>query len=219
MNKFDKVYNKIITECNNSLFNKRLYEGHKFAPESPFEITEENYVSGAMYKGSDVYGGCVEKILSNDEFILKITGRYSEQMIPKLCGNPDEYEMDGWSTFRGPATYVKYKLIPGESYYICDKVDPHCKWLKVLFKNSEINDDIETEDGECCGGDASGGAGITTNSVFGSGNTAGDSLIQDSPDHSEHSGITTHDMKAMYTLHLNPRYSKKYPVFKRKRPK
>lgn len=137
MNKFDEVYSKIITECATSLFNKKLYVNHWFAPKKPFEITEENYISGALYKGSDVYGGRVEKILSNDEFILKITGRYSKQMVPKLDGNPDEYEMDGWSTFRGPATYVKYKLIPGEIYYICnqqcdDEFDD--EWTEVVFK-------------------------------------------------------------------------------------
>jgi hypothetical protein len=68
-------------------------------------------------------------------FILKfdsMTGRYSKQMVPKIFGNPDEYEMDGWSSFRGPATYVKYKLIPGEYYYICNQ---QCddEWTEVVF--------------------------------------------------------------------------------------
>ena len=132
MNEFQNFVNE-YTKILNSIFDNNLKVGSLFAPKKPFEITEENYVSGALYKGADVYGGRVEKILSNDEFILKITGRYSKKMVPKLCGNPDEYEMDGWSTFRGPAAYVKYKLKPGESYYICDKVDPHCKWLEVKF--------------------------------------------------------------------------------------
>ena len=57
-------------------------------------------------------------------------------MVPKLCGNPDEYEMAGWSLFRGPATYVKYKLIPGESYYICNQQCDDCddEWTEVVFK-------------------------------------------------------------------------------------
>jgi hypothetical protein len=126
---FVNEYSKIL----NSIFNNNLKVGSLFAPKNPFEITEENYISGALYKGSDVYGGRVEKILSNDEFILKITGRYSKQMVSKIFGNPDEYEMDGWSSFRGPATYVKYKLIPGESYYICNS---QCddEWTEMVFK-------------------------------------------------------------------------------------
>ena len=56
-------------------------------------------------------------------------------MVPKIFGNPDEYEMTGWSTFRGPATYVKYKLIPGESYYICNQqCDEDDEWTEMIFK-------------------------------------------------------------------------------------
>lgn len=135
MNEFQNFvneYGKIL----NSIFDTNLKVGSLFAPKKPFEITEENYISGALYKGPDVYAGYVEKILSNDEFILKITGRYSKQMVPKIFGNPDEYEMAGWSLFRGPATYVKYKLIPGESYYICNQQCDDCddEWTEVVFK-------------------------------------------------------------------------------------
>jgi hypothetical protein len=137
MNEFQNFvneYGKIL----NSIFDNKLKVGSLFAPKNPFEITEENYVSGAMYKGSDVYAGWVENILSDDEIILKVTGRYSKKMVPKF-NNPDEYEMDGWNSFRGPATYVKYKLIPGESYYICDE---ECdgkpwetgEWTEVVFE-------------------------------------------------------------------------------------
>lgn len=87
---------------------------------------------------------------------------------------------------------------------------------EIFSKIQEPNEDIETEDGEGCGV-ATGGAGLTTNSVFGSGNTAGDSLVHSEKDPNG-PGITTADMKAMYTLSLNPKTKKprkNYPVFKR----
>jgi hypothetical protein len=132
MNEFQNFvneYGKIL----NSIFDNNLKVGSLFAPKKPFEITEENYVSGALYKGADVYGGCVEKILSDDEFILKITGRYSKQMVPKIFGEPGEYEMAGWSSFRGPATYVKYKLVPGETYYIGTSQSDD-EWTEAVFE-------------------------------------------------------------------------------------
>lgn len=226
LKKFNELCNKIITECcNNQFQNKVLKIGCLFAPKAPFEINKDNYISGGLYKGEDWYAGRVKEILSDDEIIYEITGNYSKRMIPKL-ENLNEYEMAGYQGFRGPSTIVKYKLIPGEIYYICNSDKPAYgtgEWDETIFKSVEtLNSDVETEDGEGCacaisGGDAGSVAGITTNSVFGYGNTAGDSVIHAEKDESS-PGITTADIKAMYTLSLNPKTKKpkkNYPVFKR----
>ena len=60
MNDFQNFINE-YTKILNSLFDNNLKVGSLFAPQKPFEITEKNYVSGALYKGADVYGGRVEK--------------------------------------------------------------------------------------------------------------------------------------------------------------
>lgn len=224
LQKFNELCNKIITECcNNNIQNKELHIGCLFAPKTPFEINKDNYISGGLYKGEDWYAGRVTDILSDDEIVYEITGNYSKRMIPKL-ESLDEYEMAGYQGFRGPSVIIKYKLIPGEIYYICDSDIPAYEtdeWDETVFKPVEtLNNDIETEEGEGCactvsGGDS--GAGITTNSVFGCGNTAGDSVVHSEKD-SNGPGITTADMKAMYTLSLNPKTKKprkNYPVFKR----
>lgn len=226
LKKFNELCNKIITECcNNNIQNKELNIGCLFAPKTPFEINDNNFISGALYKGEDWYAGRIIDILSDDEIVYEITGNYSKRMVPKL-ENLNEYEMAGYQGFRGPSTIVKYKLIPGEIYYICDSDIPAyetSEWDEAIFKPVEtLNNDVETEDGEGCacaisGGDADGVAGITTNSVFGCGNTAGNSVVHSEKDLNG-PGITTADMKAMYTLSLNPRTKKprkNYPVFKR----
>ena len=223
--KFNELCDKIITECCDStqFKNKVLNIGYLFAPKNQFEINNNNFISGALYNGKDWYAGRVIDILSDNEIIYEITGNYSKRMVPKL-ENFNEYEMAGYQGFRGPSTIVKYKLIPGEIYYICNSDKPAYEtneWDETIFKPIQsLNNDIETEDGEGCacavsGGD--GGAGITTNSVFGCGNTAGDSVVHSEKDPNG-PGITTADMKAMYTLSLNPRTKKprkNYPVFKR----
>lgn len=224
LQKFNELCNKIITECcNNNIQNKELNIGCLFAPKTPFEINKDNYISGALYKGEDWYAGRVQEILSNDEIIYKITGNYSKRMIPKL-ENLNKYEMAGYQGFRGPSTIVKYKLIPGEIYYICDSDMPPYEtgeWDETIFKPAQsLNNDVETEDGEGCACAVSSrdvGAEITTNSVFECGNMAGDSLVHAEKDLNG-PGITKVDMKAMYTLSLNPRTKKpkkNYPVFKR----
>lgn len=205
MNKFDKLYNKIISECKHPVFNEQPNKEYMFAPKTPFKITEDMLVGdGFVFKDLGSWAGKVKEIISDNEMIYEVCGKYFEN-----C------KFGNFHTIRCKPFLIRYKLTPGELYFICDKEDPHCEWDESIFEQLDLESDIETEEGECCGG----AAGITTNSVFGTGNTAGDSVIQDSPEHSEHSGITTHDMKAMYTLHLNPRYSKKYPIFRRKRTK
>lgn len=199
---FNKVFNKIIKECNNmSIFDKYLEEGYMLSPKKPFQITKDMMINAnqCFDENEENWAGKVIEILSNDELLYEVCGKY----------------IDKFNKINNDPFIIKLKLIPGNSYYICNNDDVNCKWIETLFNNPEIGEDIETEDGECCGGDI-GGAGITTNSVFGGGNSAGDSVIQNSHKDPNGPGITTHDMRAMYTLHLDPRRSKKYPVFKRK---
>ena len=40
LKKFNEYCEKIISECNTSLFNKKLYEDYWFAPKTPFKITK-----------------------------------------------------------------------------------------------------------------------------------------------------------------------------------
>lgn len=223
LQKFNELCNKIITECAENQSFAILLPGHLFAPKTPFEITDDMYISGAICKSEAPWAGRVKEIISNNELIYEVTGNYSERMIPTFDENVP-YAMQGYNAFRGPSTTIKYKLEPGEHYYVCDKDCPAYetgKWCEVIYQTPEPNEDVETEDGEGCacvvGGGESGGAGITTNSVFGSGNTAGDSIVHSEKDPNG-PGITTADMKAMYTLSLNPKTKKpkkNYPVFKR----
>jgi hypothetical protein len=218
MKKFDEVYSKIIRECNTSLFNKKLYENHWFAPCVPFQITKDMLIDdGYPFKDIGNWAGKVIEILSDDEIIYEVWGKYfeREENINLDINNSLLANISNFCRIRCKPFQIRYKLKPGESYYICDKVDPYCNWLKVLYNLEEPNNEIETEEGECAGD--IGGAGITTNSVFGSGNSCGDSVIQNSHKDPNGPGITTHDMRAMYTLHLDPKRSKNYPVFKRKK--
>lgn len=215
MSKFNKLYEKVISECNKSLFEKRLTEGHMFAPETPFKITDDMLIDGGFaFNDLGNWAGKVIEILSDDEMIYEICGKYFENL--KTIPGVGESVCSNFLKIRCKPFKIKYKLTPGNSYFICDKVDPKCQWLKVSFKNNELGNDISTEEGECCVAGNS-AAGITTNSVFGSGNSAGESLIRGEKDPNS-TGITTHDLKAMYTLSLNPKTKKPkkdYPVFKR----
>lgn len=200
LKKLDKLYNKILNECICNPQNLDLEIGYWFAPETPFQIKEDMLINGgSLFDYPASWAGKVKEILSENEMIYEVCGKYLEN--------------DKFGNFRGircKPFLIKYTLTPGESYFIYDNEDPHCEWLKTLFNNIE-NDNIETEDGECCGG---GDAGLTTNAVFGSGSSAGDSLVQNSEKDPNGPGITTHDMRAMYALSLNPK-KKKVPTFKR----
>lgn len=216
LKKFNEYCDKIICECNTSLFDKKLHENHWFAPKESFKITEDMLIDdGYPFKDLGSWAGKVKEILSDDEIIYEVWGKYfeREENVNLDINNSLLANISNFCRIRCKPFLIKYKLTPGNSYYICDKVDPNCKWLEVVFNRSELENDIETEDGECCGGDAS----ITTNSVFGSGNTADDSLLNTEKDPNG-PGITTADIKAMYTLSLNPKTKKPkrdYPVFKR----
>ena len=141
MNKFNKLYKSIISEqysntkLNKTLFNGRLLVGHLFAPKTPFKITDDMYISGAICKSEAPWAGRVKEIISDNELIYEVTGNYSERMIPTF-DEKTPYAMQGYNAFRGPSTTIKYKLIPGETYYICDKDLPAYetgKWLEITF--------------------------------------------------------------------------------------
>jgi hypothetical protein len=86
-------------------------------------------------------------------------------------------------------------------------------------KNKQDDDEEISEDGECgasvaCDSSAS-SAGLTTNSVFGSGDSAFDSIYVDSEKDPDAPGLTTHDLKELYTPSINRKKYKDYPLFKR----
>lgn len=220
LKKFNEYCEKIISECTISLFDKKLYENHWFAPKEPFKITEDMLMEqGFAFNDLGSWAGKVKEILSEDEIIYEVCGKYfeKEKNINLDINNSLLANISNFCGIRCRPFQIRYKLKPGNSYYICDKVDPYCKWLEVVFNEKEIGSDIETEDGEGAGD--VGGAGITTNSVFGCDGSAFDSLVHGDKDQNG-PGITTHDLKAMYTLSLNPKTKKpkkNYPVFKRKK--
>ena len=73
MKKFDQLYLKIISECNTSLFNKKLYKNHWFAPKEPFKITEDMLIDdGYPFKDIGNWAGKVIEILSDDEIIYEV---------------------------------------------------------------------------------------------------------------------------------------------------
>lgn len=218
LKKFNEYCKKIISECNTSLFDKKLYKDHWFAPKTLFKITKDMLVDkGFEFKDLGSWAGQVKEILSEDEIIYEVCAKYFENPINIgniFLKNVEPQSYSNFCRIRCKPFLIKYKLIPGNSYYICDKADPNCKWLETKFELNDPNDEIKTEDGECCDG----GAGITTNSVFGSGNSSGDSIVQNSHKDPNGPGITTHDIRAIYTLSLNPKtkkLKKNYPVFKR----
>lgn len=215
LKKFNEYCEKIISECNTSLFNKKLYEDYWFAPKTPFKITKDMLVDkGFELNDLGSWAGQVKEILSEDEIIYEVCAKYFErEKNINLDNNSLLANISNFCRIRCKPFLIKYKLMPGNSYYICDKVDPNCKWLETKFELNTPNDEIKTEDGEGFGGEA----GITTNSVFGSGNSSCDSVVQNSHKDPNGPGITTHDIRAMYTLHLNPKKPKKYSVFKRKK--
>ena len=224
LKKFNELCNKIISESTISESYAILLPGHLFAPVKPFHITKDMLVGpGFCFVGEDTYAGRVKDILSNNEIIYEVSGNYSKRLVPTF----DEkvpYAQQGYNGIRCKSFLIKYKLEPGEHYYVCDKSNPPYEtgeWCEVIYQTPEPNEDVETEDGEGCacvvGGGESNGAGITTNSVFGNGNSAGDSVVHSKKDPNG-PGITTADMKAMYTLSLNPKTKKpkkNYPIFKR----
>lgn len=215
LKKLDELYNKIISESIINLPKLYLEKGYFFAPKTPFQITSDMMVDLGTYdEEARPYAGKVTDILSNNEIIYEIIGTYS-----------DDAKFKGLNNF---PIIIKYTLSPNEQYYVFTNDEnsnfASDAWKETTFIPSEVNDEIETEDGEgaACGcGDAGavgadGGAGITTNSVFGCGNSAGESLTPHAHKDPNGPGITTADLKAMYTLSLNPkRKGKKYPVFKR----
>ena len=90
-------------------------------------------------------------------------------------------------------------------------------------KCNKVDDEI-TEDGECgaAGSIGSGdsgvnanGAGLTSNSVFGSGDSAFDSIYNDSEKDPAAPGLTTYDMIELYTPSMGRKKLKEYPLFKR----
>jgi hypothetical protein len=137
MNKFDKIYSKIITECATSLFNKKLYKEHWFAPKRSFKITEDMLVNpGVAFNVLCSWAGKVKEILSEDEIIYEVCAKYFERPAndDNILTNVDPQLYGNFCRITCKPVLIRYKLKPGESYYICDKVDPHCKWLEVKFE-------------------------------------------------------------------------------------
>jgi hypothetical protein len=140
MNKFDVIYNNIISENKLSLFNKKLYENHWFAPKEPFKITEDMLIDqGFAFKDLGSWAGKVIEILSEDEIIYEVCGKYfeREENINLDINNSVLANISNFCGIRCKPFQIRYKLTPGESYYICDKVDPHCKWLEIEFNENE----------------------------------------------------------------------------------
>jgi hypothetical protein len=143
MNKFNEVYNKIITECVTSLFNKKLYENHWFAPKEPFKITEDMLMDqGFAFNDLGSWAGKVKEILSDDEIVYEVCAKYFEKPANNILTNIEPQPYANFCRIRCKPFLIKYKLTPGNSYYICDKVDPNCKWLEVVFNENEIENQI-----------------------------------------------------------------------------
>ena len=131
LKKFNEVINNILDTYNKVQTAFKI--GTYIAPEKPFKITDENYVSGAVCISEDSWAGVIKDILSQEELLVKVVGNYSERMVPSF-EDDDKLEMKGYSAFRGPATLIKMKLIPGETYFLCPYEDPHDgKWIKVIY--------------------------------------------------------------------------------------
>ena len=143
MKKFNLIYEQVMQQLENQskniwFGNKVLTIGHLFAPVKPFHINQDMLVGqGFIFKGEDTYAGRVKNILSNDEIIYEVTGNYSKRMIPDINNLGKEiYIQAGYSAIRCKSFLIKYKLIPGEHYYICDKNNPPWEtgeWLEVIF--------------------------------------------------------------------------------------
>ena len=137
LKKFNEYCEKIISECTTSLFNKKLYENHWFAPKTPFKITEDMLVDqGFAFNDLGSWAGKVKEILSEDEIIYEVCAKYFES--PANNGNiltnvEPQTTYANFCRIKCKPFQIRYKLKPGESYYICDKVDPYCKWLEVKF--------------------------------------------------------------------------------------
>ncbi len=128
MNEFQNFvneYGKIL----NSIFDKKLYVDHWFAPKTPFKITEDMLVDqGFAFKDLGSWAGKVKEILSEDEIIYEICAKYFESPA-----NDEQQSYSNFCRIKCKPFLIRYKLIPGNSYYICDKVDPNCKWLEIKF--------------------------------------------------------------------------------------
>jgi hypothetical protein len=128
MNEFQNFINE-YSKILNSIFDKKLYKDHWFAPKTPFKITEDMLVDkGFAFKDLGSWAGKVKEILSADEIIYEVCAKYFESPVndePQLYAN--------FCRIKCKPFLIRYKLIPGNSYYICDKVDPNCKWLEIKF--------------------------------------------------------------------------------------
>lgn len=122
-----------------TLFDHRLYIDCWFAPQKPFKITEDMLLDKdreVPFKYENTWSGQVVKIISDDELILKIVGSYSEMMIPTF-DKKVPFAMKGFDRFRGFPFTIKYRLTPGDNYFISDKVEPTGKWLQVTFTKND----------------------------------------------------------------------------------
>jgi hypothetical protein len=128
MNEFQNFVNE-YSKILKSLFNKKLYENHWFAPKRSFKITEDMLIDqGFAFNDLGSWAGKVKEILFADEIIYEVCAKYFESPVndePQLYSN--------FCRIKCKPFLIRYKLIPGNSYYICDKVDPNCKWLEIKF--------------------------------------------------------------------------------------
>lgn len=110
MNKFDKLYNIILEE--NGLLNAvNPYIGLWIAPQKPFKITKENYVSGACYADDydNTWAGIIRDVLSDNIVLVEVKGNYSERMVPDL-NDLETLKMRGYSAFRRSKHNNKIKI-------------------------------------------------------------------------------------------------------------
>ena len=114
-----------------------------------------------------------------------IPGKIIKASHDKEVGN--KYEVD-INLKDGPKTFLEKDIGTSEDF---ERPKNKRKDKDLLKGNSP--EDPTNEEGECCGG-----AGLTCNSVFGSGNTAGNSIVEPKEKMAGDPGMTTSDIASLY---------------------
>jgi len=136
------------------------------------------------------------KFKKGDEVFVSINKKPVSGKITKINHDKEigiTYDVD-INLPDGPKTFLEKDVSEKNNF---ERIPDKRKNKKLLKANSE---ELASEEGECAGGSTPMGPGITGDTVFGSGNTACDSLVEPKEKTDKDPGLTTSDIANLYTL-------------------
>lgn len=170
---------------------------------NPFINKNKNKCLNKMKKFDELYNKIINEAKSpkfqfkkGDEVFVNIgkktiPGKIVKASHDKELGN--KYDVD-INLEDGPKTFLEKDIGTEDTF----KRPKNKRKGKDLLKGTQ-QDEPTNEEGECaCGGSTPMGPGITGNSVFGSGNTACNSIVEPKEKTADDPGMTTSDIASLY---------------------